>query len=414
MKCTGWFSEGLYEEVSHGNVRESSRMPGTLFPARKVEFLLQARIMLNYHPVDQVYQMLWELFYDKPDALEEAALNIFSAWKLTWPLSGTGHADSKGLQCDIVFPYLPIATPSTLSLVTQLHTYFENWMQHKSLNKFVGKFILLDIRFAQFGLIFKVAISGFRDQRCHLFRENITPQIRSDLTGNAPTDPGSSNLVASTMVEFRHNIVGAGEHPLPALLGFKRTMLAWEENCLDGIGNDIDEFLDQSSDSPLIDNLAQRLEVDSIRFRSDSIKLVFGPSGTGKTKHLESLLSRNWGFHFVAGKFGRLGNEEIHMISTGAHRNGHSLDLHWLWSLVTSYPDMAYGEYPRPETLHHWTLLLLHSRFLVLWVIQKESSTEGQRPPSTLVSVPEIGGSIQRAPFGSFLFVRPKRRRPRT
>lgn len=240
--------------VSHGNVRESSRMPGTLFPARKVEFLLQAGIMLHYHPRNQVYQMLWELFYDKPEALEEAALNIFSARKLTWPLSGTGHADSKGLQCDTVFPYLPIATPSTLSLVTQLRTYFELWMQRKSPN---NKFILLDIRFAQFGLIFKVAISGFRDQRCHLFRENMTPQIRSDLTANAPTDPGSSNLVASTMVEFRHNnIAGTGEHPLPALLGFKRTMLAWEENCLDGIGNDIDEFLDQSSDSPLIDNLA--------------------------------------------------------------------------------------------------------------------------------------------------------------
>ena len=229
-------------------------------------------------------------------------------------------------------------------------------------------------------------MSGFRRIRNHSleFRKTLTSQIQNDLTADGPTDLVSSDLVASTMVGFRHDITGIGEHPLPALLGFKRTILAWEENCLDGIGNNIERFLDQCPDNPLVDDLARELEVDSNEPLSDRIRLVFGVSGVGKTKHLESLLSRNWGFHFVAGSLDTsstrtdINSRDLY----GAHRNGHSLDLHWLWTLVTKYPDMAYGGYLHSENFLHWTLLLLYSRFLVLWVFKDKARLKSKDHPA--------------------------------
>ena len=108
----------------------------TLLTHISVEILLRLAVMLRYHSGSDTYQMLWELFYNNPGRLGEAAHIIFSRRNSTLGLSEMG--------LDLVFPYLPLATPSTLSFATQLRTEFKTWMESSHQNSFIGKFILFD------------------------------------------------------------------------------------------------------------------------------------------------------------------------------------------------------------------------------------------------------------------------------
>ena len=108
----------------------------TLVTQISVEFLLRLAVMLHYHSGSDTYQMLWELSYNNPSRLDEVARIIFSSRNSTLGLSE--------MRCALVFPYLPLATPSTLSFAAQLRTEFKTWMESNYQNNFIGKFILSD------------------------------------------------------------------------------------------------------------------------------------------------------------------------------------------------------------------------------------------------------------------------------
>ena len=103
--------------------------------------------------------------------------------------------------------------------------------------------------------------------------------------------------------------------------------------------------------------------------------IFYAVPGCGKTRSLEILLSRNWGFYFTAGSLPL--NEGLGIRSLGSssniydpRREGYPKDLGFLWTTVrTAFQIFAPNSF---ELLYFgrwmdWTTALAQARLLVLW-----------------------------------------------
>ncbi|KAL9071138.1 MAG: hypothetical protein Q9157_005574, partial [Trypethelium eluteriae] len=121
----------------------------------------------------------------------------------------------------------------------------------------------------------------------------------------------------------------------PGKIGFNKIMEGHEESFLCELRSSIVKFLERYKRDPPTDNLGEKLKQtrmsESIPDYGPQVTLLVGVSGTGKTRHLESLLSKNWGFYVMAGNLDdSRPNSDIY-----APRRGYSShDIHWLWKSI--------------------------------------------------------------------------------
>ncbi|KAF2229515.1 hypothetical protein EV356DRAFT_556001 [Viridothelium virens] len=163
----------------------------------------------------------------------------------------------------------------------------------------------------------------------------------------------------------------------PGKIGFNKIMEGHEESFLCELRSSIVKFLERYKRDPPTDNLGEKLKQtrmsESIPDYGPQVTLLVGVSGTGKTRHLESLLSKNWGFYFMAGNLDdSRPNSDIY-----APRRGYSShDIHWLWKSIEG------RQTPKDYvcTSNH-IFPLLYSRLLILDIFRQEAKCQQKDDP---------------------------------
>ena len=154
-------------------------------------------------------------------------------------------------------------------------------------------------------------------------------------------------------------------YPFPAKVGFDAVLSKKVIETLNRIKTVIQKFiLGRNEVSRKTHKTLPLLE------KSEWGYLIYSVPGSGKTRLIESLLSKHWGFYFITGNLTtrrshRSADENSQNIYT-ARRDGHSKDLHYLWRLVQLYHRTFPGIALRAGALKYWFYLLYYSRHLIL------------------------------------------------
>ena len=158
----------------------------------------------------------------------------------------------------------------------------------------------------------------------------------------------------------------------PAKIGFDALLLDERVNALSKIKTVIGGFIEARNVGSKRTHDASRLVEGREQLKPIPRQghLIYSVPGSGKTRLIESLLSKHWGFYFIASNLRphrshRSVDDNSENIYT-ARREGYSKDLYYLWKLVQLHHKTFPGEGLRHKVLGHWLSLLFYSRFLIL------------------------------------------------
>ena len=163
--------------------------------------------------------------------------------------------------------------------------------------------------------------------------------------------------------------------PLPTAIGLNRIIRRNQGTFFEQLRGKISGFLQDYADPnrPVFsDDINNRVDVF---FNEDSKPLLLlAVSGSGKTKHLEAFLSRNWGFYLDAGNLSARSSSayrtDEHQLLT-ARRNGYSKDLHWLHHLIQQYSHQFEPCFDE-GACGNWARILLYSRMSMLAIFLEQ------------------------------------------
>jgi hypothetical protein len=117
----------------------------------------------------------------------------------------------------------------------------------------------------------------------------------------------------------------------PAIIGVEQAIRHAIVSYLNGIEHQITQFLEWD-DKPLGGRSPISLQDISKRC-PDDVLLLYAVSGSGKTRSIEHLLCRNWGYYFLPGNLGQTEQSNLY----DAQPQGYSKDSYFLWKCIQNF-----------------------------------------------------------------------------
>lgn len=145
----------------------------------------------------------------------------------------------------------------------------------------------------------------------------------------------------------------------PAIIGLNKAIHDAVDSYLDRVEEELEQFLDKD-DGKLEGESELQLEKISGE-NPDDVLLLYAVSGSGKTRTIEHLLQRNWGYYFLPGNLDLTAQRSLY----DSRREGYSKDSCFLWKIVQNIDNIMPGMDPNGIPIWEWSRRLILSRHLV-------------------------------------------------
>ena len=145
----------------------------------------------------------------------------------------------------------------------------------------------------------------------------------------------------------------------PFISGVNQAIRNVIDDCLDDIGYRLRTFFAQDC------RLSGGVQLEDISWENtDDVLLLYGVSGSGKTRSIEGLLHEHWGYYFLPGNLSLNQQRDCHNLYDPL-RGGYSRDSCLLWQLIENVGNVVPGMDIRKYSITEWSHRLILSRHLV-------------------------------------------------
>lgn len=144
----------------------------------------------------------------------------------------------------------------------------------------------------------------------------------------------------------------------PFISGVNQAIRDAIDKCLDNMADRLRTFFAQ------VYRLSGGVQLQDISWENTDILLLYGVSGSGKTRSIEGLLHEHWGYYLLPGNLSLNQQRDCDNLYDPL-RGGYSRDSCLLWQLIENLGNVVPGMDIRKYSITEWSRRLILSRHLV-------------------------------------------------
>ena len=212
-----------------------------------------------------------------------------------------------------------------------------------------------------------------------------TYSLSSIVSRNSAEQVSVSLMIAVHQLEldlYDDNTNSYGLITSPTIIGVNKAIHDTINLFLKEVQKDVDNFLDNEKPITDVGKLegASELHLEDIPLQDyNDVLLLYGVSGSGKTRSIEHLLHSHWGYYLLPGNVDPTEQRDRGNLYD-PHREKYSKDSCVLWSLLRESDKIMPGMGISPDQVDRWFRRLLLSRHLIF---DKFLEVAAKRQPMT-------------------------------